>query len=89
MKTLTLTEDQKQTLLACVEHASPDRPLGMAEVRKSLRVMNALSGHAPEIDIEDADFDYLATRFGQTKWLRASADIVAIADLLDEAGKAT
>jgi predicted aconitase len=64
--------------------AAPQKGYTIQEVRKALRVLEALDA-GPEITLEDADWSFLNQRVSETPWRVASPAVVAFCDKIGEA----
>lgn len=81
MKTINLTQSDKEILLAILE-ASPSG-MTIGQVRQSIKLIDKVSEAKELLELEDADFAYLYGRFSETKFSRVSKEIVDLADKLD------
>lgn len=66
-----------------VGNAGAGRPFGLDEMRKRVRILNALDLLAPDaaaLDLEDADYDVLKSALETTPYNIASAHVLSIVD---------
>ena len=85
MKTLQLSESNKQLLQAVVESVSTGLTIG--EVRKSIKILDLLQQPMDIVILEDSDFSFLYTKFNGTKFMQIHKEILDVADILEAASK--
>lgn len=87
MKFIHLENTDKEILRAILESAPGGIEIG--EVRRAIRVIDKVEAAGALLALEDAEYEYLKGRFGQTKFVRVTRDLVGLADRLDGATDAS
>lgn len=75
-----------------IGNAGAGRPFGLDEMRKRVRILNALdllAADATALDLEDADYDVLKSALETTPYNIASAQVLAIVDAVLDAKSPT
>jgi len=83
MRNIQISKQDQEILIAILESAPGGLDIG--EVRKALRVIKKIESTSDFLVLEDAEYEYLLTRFRQTKFVRVTREIVELADRLDGA----
>ena len=73
--------DYRQVLMDVLRRPSdPQQGIGLDEMRKSIRVMDALDMANGEVTLEDADYDHLRAKLLAMRWNTADRRIVQLVD---------
>lgn len=84
MKTLALSRADKEMLKVICEQA-PDG-ITIADVRRAIKVIDAVEAAGDELALEDADHQYLLAKFEGMKFTRADRMILDLFDRVRGAG---
>ena len=74
-----------------IEHGGAERGIPVPEMRRRIRILDALDRAAmafspePLLSLEDADYDVLRAVYGAFPWRASHIDIVRTADAIDAA----
>lgn len=80
------TLDYKVMLQTIMEApADPQKGAGIAEIRKSIRVLDALDAAADVLMLEDADYEYLVKRVQDTKFTSSNRAFVDFVEHIERA----
>jgi hypothetical protein len=60
--------------------SDPQQGIGIDEMRKSIRVMDALDAANGELQLEDADYDHLKTKLLAMRWNTADRRILQLVE---------
>ena len=73
--------DMIKVLLELPEN--PEKGATIAEVRQSIKVLDALDESDKEIELEDADFAYVLKRVRNAKWASANKVFIDFVDYIE------
>lgn len=85
MKTMQVTEEEKSSLKTLMENAPNNRPLSIAEVRQSIKLIDVIESTESELNLEDADHAFLLERFKAMQFIRADRSVLALFDKVEKA----
>lgn len=78
MKNIELKKGDKEILKVICEQSAEG--MSITDVRRSIKVMDALDTAGDLLDLEDADHQYLKVKFEVTKFVKADRSILDLFD---------
>lgn len=86
MRLIDTTKEDREALFTLVTNA-PEKGYGLDEVRRGVKLLDALEGEGP-LRLEDAEWSFLCARLKQTQWRVATKDVLALVDKVLDAPEA-
>lgn len=80
MKKFTANDRDRSFLKVAIENASEGKPLSVADMRSSIRVLDRIEVPGEEIVLEDADHQYLCDRLLGLSFNRVDRDVLSCID---------
>lgn len=88
MKRFHANEKDRSFLKIALENAAEGRPLSVADMRSSIRVLDRIESPGDVISLEDADHQYLCDRLLALSFNRVDRDVMSCIDrIVDASGE--
>jgi hypothetical protein len=84
MKLVEFNSDTNKELLVAILESSPTG-MDIGEVRKSIKLIDKIQNAEQTVTLEDAEYEYLKTRYFSTKFTRVNKEITILADNIENA----